>query len=262
MQNHNYFEDGVDVTMPNPDSQLVIPATGMSSNPGLPQALGEDILDPRMVNHVNEIMQQFLDKDPAVLPGYIDANADVIVVDEHFNFTGMIPGRIYHVQCSANKTAGIPQSSILLRVVIISDCQLSVGANAFMADVVLASRGGGNPGQGGGGNGNSGAGGPGVQNSNINFSADVVLGLPDGCTPGGGVQIFSNASVQFSSSMTINGVQVVAAGDVDLGARDQGINGINVQAGGDITLTSNNMFGLCSGGAPELFTVDYYRLVL
>ncbi len=40
-----------------------------------------------------------------------------------------------------------------------------------------------------------------------------------------------------------------------------GVNGINVQAGGDITLTSNNMFGLCSGGAPNLFTVAYYRLV-
>jgi len=26
-------------------------------------------------------------------------------------------------------------------------------------------------------------------------------------------------------------------------------------------LTSINMFGLCSGGAPNLFTVDYYRLV-
>ena len=76
------------------------------------------------------------------------------------------------------------------------------------------------------------------------------------------MQIFSSASVHFSSSMTINGVQVVAAGDVDLGARGQGVNGISVQAGGNITLTSNNMFGLCSGGAPNLFTVPYYRLVL
>ena len=41
-----------------------------------------------------------------------------------------------------------------------------------------------------------------------------------------------------------------------------GVNGISAQAGGDITLTSNNMFGLCSGGAPDLFTVPYYRLVL
>ncbi len=31
---------------------------------------------------------------------------------------------------------------------------------------------------------------------------------------------------------------------------------------GTVTLTAHNMFGLCSGGAPNLFTVKYYRLVL
>jgi hypothetical protein len=57
-------------------------------------------------------------------------------------------------------------------------------------------------------------------------------------------------------------VQLVAAGDISLGARDMGINGISAQSGGNIFMTSNNMFGLCSGGAPDLFTVPYFRLVL
>ncbi len=56
--------------------------------------------------------------------------------------------------------------------------------------------------------------------------------------------------------------RLVALGDIFLGARDMGINGISAQTGGTITLTSNNAFGLCSGGAPGLFTVPYYRLVL
>ncbi len=55
---------------------------------------------------------------------------------------------------------------------------------------------------------------------------------------------------------------MVAAGDIELGARDMGINGISAQSGGTIKMTANNMFGLCSGGAPNLFTVPYYRLVL
>ena len=101
-----------------------------------------------------------------------------------------------------------------------------------------------------------------LDNANINFSANVELGAPDGCLPGGGVQLFSSATIHFSSTMLINGVQMVAAGDVELGARDQGINGISVQTGHNITLTSNNAFGLCSGGVPDLFTVPYYRLVL
>ena len=80
--------------------------------------------------------------------------------------------------------------------------------------------------------------------------------------PGGGIQIFSAASVKTASTTSINGVQIVAAGNIEVGARDMGINGISAQAGGDITLTSNNQFGLCSGGVEGLFTVEYYRLVL
>lgn len=116
-------------------------------------------------------------------------------------------------------------------------------------------------GNNGGGETNSGHGGAGIENANINVSSNVILGEDDDCAPGGGVQIFSTASVHFASTTTYNGVQIVVAGDIDLGARDEGINGINAQAGGDITLASNNKFGLCSGGAPQLFTVNYYRLV-
>ena len=61
--------------------------------------------------------------------------------------------------------------------------------------------------------------------------------------------------------MMINGLQVVAAGSVELGARDQAAKGISVQAGEDITLTSNNIFGLCSGGTDTTLTKASYRLV-
>jgi hypothetical protein len=128
------------------------------------------------------------------------------------------------------------------------NAQLTIPTGATLINVVLGSRAVGN-------------GQKPLDNANINFSSNVSLGRPGNCNPGGGVQIFSSASVHFSSSMTINGLQVVAAGDVDLGARDYGINGISVQAGQDVTLTSNNVFGLCSGGAPTLLTVAYYRLV-
>ena len=69
------------------------------------------------------------------------------------------------------------------------------------------------------------------------------------------------ATVKTASTTTINGLQIVAGGDIESGARDLGVNGISAQAGGDITLTANNEFGLCSGGAPNLETVGYFRLV-
>ena len=248
MQNNNSFEPGVTVSMPDPGNQLVIPAVGMISNPGLPEALRENILAPRMVNHVDEIMLDFLDPASPVLPAYIDTALPVIVVDDKYKFDTYFQGRIYEVQCDPNKQVSVPANTSLRNVVIIADCNISVGANASLSNVVLGSTALGNGAQ------------P-LDSSNINFSANVDLGAADDCAPGGGVQIFSSASVHFSSSMTVNGVQIVAGGDVDLGARGQGVNGISVQAGGDITLTSNNMFGLCSGGAPNLQTVAYYRLV-
>ena len=55
---------------------------------------------------------------------------------------------------------------------------------------------------------------------------------------------------------------MVALGDIFLGARTMGINGISAQAGGTIKMTAQNMFGLCSDNTPNLFTVNYYRLVM
>ena len=249
MQNHNSYQSGVTVSMPDPSSQLVIPAAGMTSNPGLPGALRENILDPRMVNHIGEILVDLLNPASPIIPAYIDTSQPVIVVDSNFNFNTYLQGRIYHVVCNPNKQLKVPANASLTNVVIISDCNISVGAKAYLSNVVLGSTAlgnGVNP----------------LAKANISFSANVDLGVADNCAPGGGVQIFSAASVHFSSSMTMDGVQIVAGGDVELGARGQGVNGISVQAGQDISLTSNNMFGLCSGGAPDLFTVDYYRLVL
>jgi len=274
---HNTHELGVTISTPDMYNDIVVPAGDYESNPGLPEAMREMSLDPRMVNHVDEIMVDMLAMENYVTPDYIDTSAtsgtslpSVEVKDKNWDFSDAEAGHIYHIQCSPMQQVGIPQGTILTGVVIISDCVIGVGANVFMSDVVLASLSGGNPGgnddngnAGGNGRGGttSGHGGAGVEFANITFAANVQLGTPDNCTPGGGVQIFSNASVHFSSSMLINGLQIVVAGDVDLGAQAQGINGINVQAGGDITLASNNMFGICSGGAPNLLTVNYYRLV-
>jgi hypothetical protein len=271
---HNDHEPGVTVSTPDMYNDIVVPAGRYESNPGLPEAMREMSLDPRMVNHVDEIMLDMLAMESYVTPDYIGTSGtslpSVEVKDKNWNFSDATAGNVYHIQCSPMQQVGIPQGTVLTGVVIVSDCQIGVGANVIMSDVVLASLSGGNPGgnddngnAGGNGNGGttSGHGGAGVEFANISFGANVQLGTADNCQPGGGVQIFSNASVHFSSSTAYNGVQIVVAGDVDLGAQEKGINGINVQAGGDITMTSNNMFGICSGGAPNLLTVNYYRLV-
>ncbi len=291
IQNHNYHELGVIVSMPDMDTQLVLPSGTIGDNPGLQEALREQSLLPRMVNHVNDIMLDMLALQSNVMPGYVgtvstststsDALLPVVEAPLHYvskgkykgqeigiwtyDFANLEAGRVYHLKCPEGlpykPQANVPDGTVLNQVVIISDCPIHFGSNVWLSDVVVATLDGGNDGGGGDNNGNSGAGGPGVEKANISFAAGATLGTADNCAPGGGVQIFINASFKFASTTTYNGVQIVAAGDVDLGARDMGINGINIQAGGDITLTSNNAFGICSGGAPNLQTVAYYRLV-
>ena len=246
IQSNNYYELGVNVSMPDL-ALLQLPQSGMESNNGLPEALREMILDPRMVNHVDEIMQNFLDPNYEGQRDFIAPTTVPIVVDEKFNFGNAQPGNIYHVECKPNKNTTIPSNSVIVDVVIIAECEIKVNAGATIINSVLGSRSGGN---------NN------ISKANVGVAANVQLGLPDNCANGGGVQIFSNATIHTAASTGIDGVQMVAAGDIDLGARDQGINGISAQAGGTISLTSNNMFGLCTGGVPDFFTQWYYRLVL
>ena len=246
IQSNNYFETGVNVSMPSM-SMLELPNSGMDSNIGLPPALRENYLDPRMVNHVDEIMLDMIGRTSSVMPNYTHADQPVFEVDEKFDLSTALPERIYHVLCKPNKVARIPNNSVVRNVVIIAECEIHIGAGATVIGSVIASR--------SGGNGK-------IDKANIVIAANVQLGLPDNCTPGGGVQLFSNATIHTAASTSIDGVQMVAKGDIKLGARDMGVNGISAQSGGTITLTSNNMFGLCSGGVGGLFTVPYYRLVL
>ncbi len=239
--------------MPDVDGMLEIPASGMTSNIGLPDALRENYLDPRMVNHIDEIIQGVLDKDPAVTPSYIDLTKEVIVTDNRLHSAAAIPHRVDPLHCHPMRNLVPPACILIDPHVLIADCQITIGANSTVYNSFIASRSGPTPGN----NTNMNRG-----DANITAAAGVQLGKPDNCAEGGGVQLFSNATMTFSSTTNIDGVQMVALGDIALGARDMGINGISAQSGGTITLTSNNMFGLCSGGAPDLFTVDYYRLVL
>ncbi len=254
MESNNYFEPGVNVSMPNLDM-----LDAQNHNTGLQDALREDILDPRMVNHIEEIMNSYLDPATApYLPSYItDPTLPAInLLAANFQWSKVKPNRVHYVNCTnPQQNLRIPNGYILMNVVIIADCKIQIGSGAKVFNSVLGSR------------AESTLNGQGNQDklrqgASIVVESNVQLGVPDNCAPGGGVQLFSNNAMLFSSTTTFDGVQIVSGGDVMLGARDQGIRGISVQSGRNIYMTANNMMGLCSGGAPGLFTVDYYRLVL
>ncbi len=246
VSSNNFFELGVAVSMYDIDT-FVMPDSGFDSNIGLKQALRESGLDPRMVDHVDEIMQAVLDKDPTVLPAYIDPTLDVQEVPPTFDFRDAVPGTIYHVVCDPAESFSFAAKSTITEIAIIADCAMSFDAKVTMSDVFLGSR--------NFGNGD-------ITEPNIVVNAQVQFGLADNCADGGGVQMFSNASMLFNAQTTFDGAQLVAAGMIYLAAQEEAVRGISAQAGMDISLTSNDIFGLCDGGVPDLFTVPYYRLVL
>ena len=246
MQNRNQFAAGVTVSMPDLDL-LSVPAQGLERNPGLAEALRENVLDPRMVDRVDALMQRILDRDPTVLPTYIDPHEPVARVGRDFDLADAEPGRIYHVDCQPNQQVNFSARASVSRVAIVAECRIHLPASATLTDVILASR--------SGGNGS-------VGRENITMAGNVRLGADDACAEGGGVQIFSNASIGTAATTTLNGVQMVAAGNIRLTAGNDGINGVSAQAGGDITMTANNAMGACGPGTPGLFTAWYYRLVL
>ncbi len=272
VQNGNFWQPGVEVSMPYlGDMPQMETRIGLAKNEGLAQALWEGDLDPKMVDLVPGIVDTLLgpalddvDVETNIIPDYITYPSvgypEVVTVPlSSFDIASLAipalvdsdgneihgPGKIYHVTCSPNKNFDIPGDLILRDMVIISDCKINVGGDTLLTDVTLAST---------GGNGK-------VSNANISFSSGVSLGRHDGCAPGGGVRLFTTQSIHSAAKMTMNGVQMVAMGDIHISAQADGANGIVAQAGGDIKVTSNNTYGLCGGDADSIFTAWYYRLV-
>ena len=257
-QNHNTWQPGVGISMPDMDDFEV---AQVKFNPGAMEALYENILDPRMVNDLPNVIETLQDPtldavDPLtnIIPDFVVDTTNIVAGNENYDFTQHAvasvddagPGTIIDLTCTnEKKNVDIPSDIILTGLVIISSCNINVGAGTTLSNVTLAAT---------GGNGK-------LTNSNINFASGVVLGKDDDCAPGGGVQVFTNASVHSAANLSLNGVQIVAAGDVHIAAQADGINGISVQAGGKIKLTSKSTYGACGAGTPNLFTVYYYRLV-
>ena len=79
ISSNNYFEEGVKVTMPDL-SLLQIPSSGLKTNLGLEQALGEDWIDPKIVDQVNKIVTALRNPASSRQPGYITASLPALAM--------------------------------------------------------------------------------------------------------------------------------------------------------------------------------------
>ena len=244
---NNYFEEGTIVSMPDLD-KLDVPESGFEKNDGLEAALREGRIDIRILNEFESIYTGILDRDPDYLQDYIDPMDPVVYVNLTSNNNSLTaanftPNRIHHMTCTSNNgSISVPNNTVISKVIIVTNCPISLGQNVQLQDVVIASTS--------------------THNRSIEGASGVNIGKPDNCAPGGGVQILTQGGMRFPASMGIFGGQLLAQGNIEFAARADGIQGASMVAGGEIDGTSNSNMSLCGTGMEGNYEANYFRMVL
>jgi hypothetical protein len=264
IQNGNYYEDGVQVSMPDFEG-LPNRANLCDQNAGLCDATTEGDLWPKDSDIVGQIVAGLADTASGyVMPDFmypVDANGDLVIdpltgfpagpgdpviITGAENYAGTYdPYTVYDMRCSqANKQIDLPTDTTISNVVIVSNCRIHSSSGLKLQDVVLASS----------------YVGP---KASIHIAANSTLGDARFCDPassGGGVEIYTPGDVHIAAQGEWYGLRIVSGRDVKITSRNAGINGISVQAKNNIDLGSVNDFGLCPGSPGWNFTPQY-RLV-
>ena len=293
IQNNGTIYDGTQISMPNTDDMIDRPT--ICSNDGLCEPgtiFGADMM-PADAFSVEDIVEGMLDPtstdylpvdlysdDPETAemnpPTYnhlnlsdCEACVEVPPPVEYDPVTGeeippdpnasktyeytavMEPGNVYAFTCDDPMDQLVLPSTdlqpVLQDVAIISECRIKGNSNMQLEGVAIGSSavgGGSKP----------------YNKATISFPSGVQFGLDDDCAPGGGVQLYSGASVHISAAAAINGMRIVARGDVDITANVTA-DDLNIQAGHNIKLTANGDIGTGCVGDVEGHHAWHYRLV-
>ena len=246
LQGGNYYEPGVTVSVPDLDG-LPDRSSIYSQNIGLEEATVEGDLWPKDVDNVNNIIDGLRNLDPDYLPDFmVNIGTDGVrtMAAGVTKVTGsslpgtLVANTVYELNCNGQYT--LPGVA-MTQIVIVADCRIHNSNGLVLEDAVLATS-------------YDGA------NASIQIAAQSTIGRPDTCTAGGGVEIYTPGDISIAAQGEWNGLRVVSGSNVEFSSQNVGIKGISVQAKNSIDMSSNNDFGLCTGGVPGQFA-SQYRLV-
>jgi hypothetical protein len=243
LNNSNTFEDKSIVSMPD-RRDIVLPADGMTTNPGLPRALRDGSYHLRIVDRINEIIAGVQTPGSTYFRSYIDPANPTLTLNRNdkLDDTKFTSGHIHMLTCtSPSQSAKIHAATVLRELVIITNCQLQFGENVVLEDVVV-------------GNTNTSA-------TSYSAASGLQIGRNDNCGTGGGSQIVTLGGVKFPQYLKMFGGQIIAAGDVAFTSDANGVQGASIVAGGRIDGTTDSTMGFCGGaGMENSFEAWYFRL--
>ncbi|NNE80830.1 MAG: hypothetical protein HKN18_11230 [Silicimonas sp.] len=262
--NNNFFEhdDGVTVSMPSP-SDLVIPGSGFSQNPGLQQSLHYGTYPMDVDALVVEIRDGITDPSSDHYRSFV-TNSTVLNVSlssgggggnggggngngngngngggnngggnngggssgggcSSFGMSCLTPGRIHEVSCSGN-TLNVAGETYE-DVVVITDCDLTFGNGTRLINATFITES--------------------TDDRSIKSPQGLQIGEDDSCAAGGDAQLVTFGGMKTAAKMQLYGGQIVAVGDVNFAAQGNGFSGASVIAGGEIDGTSNSVLGAC-----------------
>ena len=238
----NTFEDGVIVSMPD-HTDVVLPNSGMDSNPGLPGALRDGSYHLRIVARINDIIAGVQDSNSAYYPSYLTSATAVKLSDKaKIDASVWQEGRIHTLTCKNSKNmVQVEAGTILRNGVLVTNCTISFGQGSILENVVMVNSS--------------------TEVDSFTAAQGLQLGRDDNCATGGGAQLVTLGGVKIPQGLRLFGGQILAAGDVSFTSDAGGYEGGSIVSGGHIEGTTNSLMGACGGtGMEDNFTAWYFRM--
>jgi Flp pilus assembly protein TadG len=238
----NTFEEGVIVSMPN-HTDVVLPTSGMDSNPGLPAALRDGSYHLRIVARINDIIAGVQSSGSIYFPSYL-TTATAVALNDKAKIDASVwqEGRVHTLTCKNSKNmVPVEAGTILRNGVLVTNCTISFGQGTILENVVMVNSS--------------------TEVDSFTAAQGLQLGRDDNCASGGGAQLVTLGGVKIPQGLRLFGGQILAAGDVSFTSDAGGYEGGSIVSGGSIDGTTNSLMGACGGtGMEDNFTAWYFRM--
>ena len=236
----NVFDSGTIVSMPD-ERDLVLPAAGFSSNPGVEDALRDGAYQIRILNELPNIIADFYAGGAQYAPSYISSSIVHPVGTRNVTMSDFIPNQINQVSCVGNQKLRFLANNSFDNIVVVTNCKVELGALVVLDNVMIATT-------------HTGS-------ESFKSAAELQIGRDDSCAPDGGSNLLSLGGMSFPALLNVYGSQLIAAGDIEFTANAYVIEGASFIAGGTISGTSNMVMGFCDySGMENAFEADYFRM--
>lgn len=238
----NYFEAGVKVSMPD-KTQVLMPASGFDSSPGLQAALSSNRYDIFILSRIQTIIDGLAAGNALFVPKYITNTTVLTMSPASVKKNSFNTGRIYSVTCSGNQKMTINNDFVVKQTVVLTNCPITFANGAQIEDAVIATTN--------------------TDIKSIDGPNGIQLGKNDSCATGGGTQILTLGGMSFASGLQVYGAQLLAAKDITFSSSALGVQGASFVTGGTLSTTSGVTMSYCSGaGMEQNFRMLYAKLVL